>query len=63
VNTIAPDDDALRRLEDETRQAWTQYYQELHDLTGAEYERVELECWDTLQGELERIDLRRRRAV
>jgi hypothetical protein len=63
VNAIAPDNDALRQLEAETQRAWTQYYQDLHDLTGADYERVELESWETLQGELRQIDLRRRRCV
>lgn len=63
MNTLAPHNDALLKLEAETQRAWTQYYQDLHDLTGADYERVELECWETLQVQLRQIDLRRRRCV
>ena len=63
MSAIAPDNDALRKLAVETQCAWTRYYQDLHDLTGADYERVELESWETLQGELQQIDLRRRRCV
>ena len=58
--TIAPDNDKLRELDDEMRRAWNEYYDSVQDLTGHEYEQVELESWDTLQGELGRIDRRRR---
>ena len=42
------------------RRAWNDYYDNIQDLTGHEYEQVELESWDTLQGELSRIERRRR---
>lgn len=58
--TIAPDNDKLRELDDEMRRAWNEYYDRVQELTGQEYEQVELESWDTLQGELSRIDRRRR---
>ncbi len=56
METIAPDTEKLRELDDEERRAWNEYYDDLQDLTGNEYERVELESWDTLQGELRRIE-------
>ena len=58
--TIAPDNEKQRELDDEMRRAWNEYYDTLQDLTGQEYEQVELDSWDTLQGELDRIDRRRR---
>ena len=60
MTTIAPDNEKLRELDDEMRRAWNEYYDTVQDLTGQEYEQVELESWDTLQGELGRIDRRRR---
>jgi hypothetical protein len=60
VTTIAPDNEKQRELDDEMRRAWNEYYDTLQDLTGQEYEQVELDSWDTLQGELDRIDRRRR---
>jgi hypothetical protein len=60
VETIAPDTEKLRELDDETRRAWNDYYDNVQDLTGEEYEQVELESWDALQGELRRIERRRR---
>jgi hypothetical protein len=59
VETIAPDTEKLRELDDDTRRAWNDYYDNVQDLTGAEYEQVELESWDALQGELRRIERRR----
>ncbi|MGH2861646.1 MAG: hypothetical protein ACRDLT_09100 [Solirubrobacteraceae bacterium] len=58
--TIAPDTEKLRELDEDERRAWNEYYDNIQDLTGEEYERVELESWDTLQGELRRIERRRR---
>ncbi|MGH2835538.1 MAG: hypothetical protein ACRDKD_04940 [Solirubrobacteraceae bacterium] len=60
VATIAPDTEKLRELDEDERRAWNEYYDNIQDLTGEEYERVELESWDTLQGELRRIERRRR---
>jgi hypothetical protein len=60
VATIAPDIEKLRELDDDVRRAWHDYYDHIQDLTGAEYEQVELEAWDTLQSELSRIERRRR---
>jgi hypothetical protein len=60
VTTIAPDNEKQRELDDEMRRAWNEYYGNVQDLTGHEYEQVELESWNTLQGELGRIDRRRR---
>jgi hypothetical protein len=60
VEAIAPDTEKLRELDDEKRRAWNDYYDNVQDLTGEEYEQVELESWDALQGELRRIERRRR---
>ncbi len=59
MTTIAPDTEKLRELDDETRRAWNEYYDSVQDLTGEEYEQVELDAWDTLQDELRRIERRR----
>jgi hypothetical protein len=60
MTTIAPDADKLRELDEDLRRAWSEYYENVQELTGTEYERVEPESWDTLQGELRRIERRRR---
>jgi hypothetical protein len=60
VTTIAPDTEKLRELDEDERRAWNEYYDNIQDLTGEQYEQVELESWDTLQGELRRIERRRR---
>ncbi len=60
VTTIAPDTEKLRELDEDERRAWTEYYDNIQDLTGGQYEQVELESWDTMQGELRRIERRRR---
>ena len=59
MTTIAPDTEKLRELDDETRRAWNGYYDNVQELTGEEYELVELESWDALQDELRRIERRR----
>lgn len=56
MSTIAPDTAKLRELDDDMRRAWNEYYGTVQELTGEEYERVELESWDMLQGELRRIE-------
>jgi len=60
VTTMAPDNEKQRELDDQMRRAWNEYYENVQDLTGNEYEQVELDSWDTLQGELGRIDRSRR---
>jgi hypothetical protein len=60
VTTIAPDTEKLREFDEDERRAWTEYYDNIQDLTGEQYEQVELESWDTLQGELRRIERGRR---
>ena len=60
MTTIAPDTEKLRELDEDERRAWTEYYDNIQDLTGEQYEQVELESWDALQGELRRIERRRR---
>lgn len=60
VATIAPDTEKLRELDEDERRAWNEYYDNIQELTGEQYEQVELESWDTLQGELRRIERRRR---
>jgi hypothetical protein len=60
VTTIAPDTEKLRELDEDERRAWNEYYDNVQDLTGEQYEQVELESWETLQGELRRIERRRR---
>ncbi|MDE3132440.1 MAG: hypothetical protein KGL15_00070 [Acidobacteriota bacterium] len=60
MTTIAPDTEKLREFDDEERRAWSEYYDDIQDLTGLEYEQVELKSWDTLQGELRRIERGRR---
>jgi hypothetical protein len=60
VATIAPDTEKLRELDEDERRAWNEYYDNIQDLTGEHYEQVELESWDALQGELRRIERRRR---
>ena len=60
MTTMAPDNEKQRELDDQMRRAWNEYYENVQDLTGNEYEQVELDSWDTLQGELGRIDRSRR---
>jgi hypothetical protein len=59
MTATAPDTDRLRELDADTRLAWSAYNERLRELSGAEYERVESESWDELQGELERVERER----
>jgi hypothetical protein len=59
LTAIAPDIEELRELDEDTRQAWSNYSERLRELTGAEYERVEAESWTELQAELSRLERRR----
>ena len=60
MNTIAPDTEKQREFDEHERRAWNEYYDNIQELTGLEYEQVELEAWDTLQDELRRIEHGRR---
>jgi hypothetical protein len=58
MTPIAPDD-SLRELDADLRRAWVHYGERLRELHGSEYERVEPESWEELQGELARVAERR----
>lgn len=60
MTTIAYRTDELIQLEDDERRAWSSYSEALRELTGEEYERAEHESWEQLQGELRRLERRRR---
>lgn len=60
MTTIAYRTDKLNQIEDDERRAWSSYREALRELTGDEYERAEGESWEELQGELRRLDRRRR---
>ena len=59
MTTIAPDE-KLREIDEDTRRAWNTYSDRLRELSGEAYERAERDCWTTLQGELRRLERRRR---
>jgi hypothetical protein len=58
MTPIAPDD-SLRELDADLRRAWVHYGERVRELHGSEYERVEPESWEELQGELARVAERR----
>lgn len=60
MTAIAHDDDKLAELDTATLNAWGEYSERLRDLQGDEYERAEHESWTKLQGELRRLERRRR---
>lgn len=60
MTTIAYRTDKLEEIEDDERRAWGSYREALREKTGEEYERAEHESWEQLQGELRRLDRRRR---
>ena len=59
MTTIAPDE-KLREIDEDTRRAWNTYSDRLRELSGEAYELAERDCWTTLQGELRRLERRRR---
>jgi hypothetical protein len=59
MTATVPDTDRLRELEEDTRHAWSAYSDRLRELSGEEYERVELESWIELQNELQRLERER----
>lgn len=56
MTATAPDQDRLRELEADTRQAWSAYSDRLRELSGDEYERAESESWTELQSQLRRLE-------
>lgn len=60
MTTVAHNADKARELDADTERAWSAYSERLRDLIGEEYERAEQESWTKLQGELRRLDRRRR---
>ena len=60
MTAIVHDADKLRQLDDGERQAWQAYADQLRDLSGEEYERVEADSWGELQRELRRLARRRK---
>lgn len=59
MTSIAPEEEALRELDDDTRRAWSHYSERVRELSGEEYEHVEEESWIELQDELRRLQERR----
>ncbi len=57
---IAPDAQKFRELDADTSRAWRAYSERLRELSGREYEHAEHQSWTELQGELQRLDRRRR---
>ena len=57
MTAIAPD---TKKLDDDTRVAWTMYRERLRGLSGADYEVAEHEAWTELQSELRRVERRRK---
>jgi hypothetical protein len=52
-------DQQARRLADidtRTREAWTEYTEELRELNGRDYEEAEDQSWDRLQKRLKQLD-------
>ncbi|HWD63897.1 MAG TPA: hypothetical protein VG405_01885 [Solirubrobacteraceae bacterium] len=60
MTITAPDPNKLRELDEDTRRAWNDYRERIQTLSGEEYEQVESESWKVLQGELRRLERRRR---
>jgi hypothetical protein len=60
VTAIVHAADKLRELDDGERLAWRVYVDQLRNLSGDEYERVETASWDELQRELRRLQRRRK---
>jgi hypothetical protein len=58
MSSIVPNE-SLRELDAELRRAWAHYRERLRELSPGEYERVEGESWDLLQGDLRHVQERR----
>jgi hypothetical protein len=46
----------LSEIDIRTREAWTDYTEELRELEGRDYEEAEDESWDRLQTRLKQLD-------
>ena len=46
----------LAEIDSRTREAWTDYTEELRELAGRDYEEAEDESWDRLQKRLKQLD-------
>jgi len=60
VTSTATDAEQLREIDEDTRRAWNAYSEQIRELDGEAYEHAEHECWTELQGELRRLERRRR---
>jgi hypothetical protein len=60
LTAVAPNADKAQDIEADTQRAWKAYSERTRGLTGDDYERAEQESWATLQGELRRLERRRR---
>lgn len=49
----------LAEIESRTREAWTDYSDELRELAGKDYEEAEDESWARLQTRLKQLDAER----
>ena len=63
MTPAATDAQQLRELEEDIRRAWTDYREQLRELSGDEYERAEHDRWTELQDELTALERRRRQLV
>lgn len=46
----------LAEIDSRTREAWSEYTEELRELEGRDYEEAEDESWDRLQTRLKQLD-------
>ena len=60
MTALTHDAEKLRELDADTRRAWSAYSEALRELTGEEYERAEHDSWTKLQGELRRLERKRK---
>jgi hypothetical protein len=58
VPAISDTTDVLAGIEASKAEAWKMYSDRLSDLSGAEYDDAEPECWAELQLELRRLERR-----
>jgi hypothetical protein len=66
MTALAPNMDSARRLaelEAQTRVAWREYRDGLHDLSGTEYAEREPAEWDQLQATLRELEAERARVT
>ncbi len=57
MTTTAPD--RLEELDDLERLAWASYRESLRDLSGRDYDVMEMLSWDDLQRKLAEVDTER----